>query len=75
MVTWGATNTDAILNGSQDAYITAQAKRLRDLNSPVFLRYFHEPDGAVAAAPEERSTSVVMRCLPGSSRSGREVGR
>jgi hypothetical protein len=50
MVTWGATNTDAILNGSQDAYITAQAKRLRDLNSPVFLRYFHEPDGAYRQA-------------------------
>ena len=35
-----------------------------------------EPAGwLVAASPEEWSTWVFMRCLPGSSRSGREVGR
>lgn len=45
MVTWGATSTTAINDGSQDAYIKAQAVRLRDLGKPVFLRYFHEPEG------------------------------
>jgi len=46
MVTWGATSTTSINNGSQDAYITAQANRLKNLGSPVILRYFHEPEGA-----------------------------
>ncbi|MBA2559891.1 MAG: hypothetical protein H0V07_08385 [Propionibacteriales bacterium] len=45
MVTWGATDTVAINNGSQDSYITAQAVRLKNLGAPVFLRYYHEPDG------------------------------
>jgi len=46
MVTWGATSTTNINNGSQDAYITAQATRLKNLGAPVILRYFHEPEGA-----------------------------
>ncbi len=46
MVTWGATSTTSINNGSQDAYITAQATRLKNLGGPVILRYFHEPEGA-----------------------------
>lgn len=31
-----------INNGSQDAHITAQATRLKNLGAPVILRYFHE---------------------------------
>lgn len=46
MVTWGATSTASINNGSQDAFITAQANRLKNLGAPVFLRYYHEPEGA-----------------------------
>ncbi|MGB9378273.1 MAG: glycosyl hydrolase [Mycobacteriales bacterium] len=46
MVTWGATDTNAINNGSQDAFITSQAQKLKQLNAPVFLRYYHEPEGA-----------------------------
>lgn len=46
MVTWGATSTTSINNGSQDAYITAQATRLKNLGAPVILRYFHKPEGA-----------------------------
>lgn len=49
MITWGATSTTSINNGSQDTFITAQANRLRDLGSAVILRYFHEPEGAYRA--------------------------
>ncbi len=45
MITWGATSTQSINNGSQDAYIRRQARIMRDLGAPVFLRYFHEPEG------------------------------
>lgn len=50
MVTWGATDTTSINNGSQDAFITAQANRLKNLGGPVFLRYYHEPEGAYRSA-------------------------
>ncbi len=46
LATLGATSTTSINNGLQDAYITAQATRLRNLGTPVLLRYFHEPEGA-----------------------------
>jgi len=45
MITWGATSTRSINNGSQDAYIRQQAIRIRNLGGTVFLRYFHEPEG------------------------------
>jgi beta-mannanase len=45
MITWGATSTASINNGSQDAYIRQQATRIKNLGAPVFLRYFHEPEG------------------------------
>ncbi len=45
MVTWGATSTTSINNGSQDTYIKAQATRLKNLGGQVFLRYYHEPEG------------------------------
>ena len=46
MVTWGATDTYRIKNGLESSWITSQAVRLRNLNAPVFLRYYHEPEGA-----------------------------
>jgi beta-mannanase len=45
MITWGATSTRSINNGSQDAYIRQQANRIKALGGTVFLRYFHEPEG------------------------------
>jgi hypothetical protein len=45
MVTWGAQDTLQIKSGALDAWIRAQARRLRDLGAPVFLRFYHEMDG------------------------------
>ncbi len=45
MITWGANDTYQYENGSQDAWVTAQAKRLAAFGHPIFLRFFHEPDG------------------------------
>jgi hypothetical protein len=45
MVTWGATDTYAIKNGSQDAYLRSQATRLKNLGGSILFRYYHEPEG------------------------------
>ncbi len=59
MVTWGATDTTAINNGSQDSYITAQANRLKNLGAPVFLRYYHEPEGAYRSTIVRSTTAYI----------------
>ena len=45
MVTWGASDTLALANGSQDAWLRTEANRLKALGGPVFLRFYHEFDG------------------------------
>ena len=47
MLTWEpwGTRLDAIRNGSWDELIRARADGLRDLGSPVFLRFAHEMNG------------------------------
>ena len=45
MITWGANDTYQYENGSQDAWITAQAQRMAAFGHPIFLRFYHEPDG------------------------------
>lgn len=45
MITWGAADTYAYENGSQDAWVTAQARRMAAFGHPIFLRFYHEPDG------------------------------
>ncbi len=50
MITWGATSTRRIVQGLEDGWIRQQAIRIRDLRAPVFLRYFHEPEGDYRAA-------------------------
>ena len=45
MITWGANDTLQYENGSQDAWVTSQAQRLAAFGHPIFLRFFHEPDG------------------------------
>jgi len=45
LVTWGASDTIALKNGSQDAWVKKQAAALRDLKAPLFLRFYHEMDG------------------------------
>ncbi len=75
MVTWGATSTTSINNGSQDAYITAQARRLKNLGAPVILRYFHEPEGAyrstIVGSPPRTSMPVMSKVWKSSVRSRR----
>jgi hypothetical protein len=45
MITWGATDSRRIRNGLEDAWIKQQARAIKNLGAPVFLRYYHEPDG------------------------------
>lgn len=45
MISWNGTNTDAITSGQQDALIRQRAQALRDLQVPLFLRFFWEMDG------------------------------
>lgn len=63
MITWGATSTRSINNGSRDAYIRAQATRIKNLGGPegklVFLRYFHEPEGDYRATMVESATAYI----------------
>jgi endoglucanase len=44
MVTWGASDTIALADGSQDEWIRSQARRMRNLGQQVFFRFYHEPD-------------------------------
>jgi len=57
MVTWGAQDTLQIKAGTHDAWIRAQAGRMRDLGGPVFLRFYHEMDGdyrqAIVHTPQD----------------------
>ena len=50
MITWGATDSRRIRNGLEDAWIRQQAMKIKALGAPVFLRYYHEPDGDYRAA-------------------------
>ncbi len=59
MITWGATTTQSINNGSQDAYIRQQATRIRNLGGTVFLRYFHEPEGDYRAAMVQSAAAYI----------------
>src|SRR5947207_2125780 len=45
MISWNGINTDAIVNGAYDGLILARAEAVRDLGTPVFLRWFWEMDG------------------------------
>ena len=45
MITWGVSDTLTLASGSVDAWLTSQARRLRSLGGPVFLRFYHEFDG------------------------------
>ncbi len=45
MITWGASDTRALADGSQDAYLSAQARSIASLKGQVLLRFFHEPEG------------------------------
>lgn len=44
MISWTGTNTSDIIAGRYDDLIRQRADALRDLNSPVFLRWFWEMD-------------------------------
>lgn len=50
MITWGASDTIALANGSQDVYLRRQARSIAAIGGTVFLRFFHEPEGAYRAA-------------------------
>ena len=45
MITWGASDTLKYEDGTNDAWVTSQAHRLAAFGHPIFLRFFHEPDG------------------------------
>lgn len=49
MISWGAVDTALVNNGSQDLYIRATAVAVRNLGSPVLLRWFWEMDGTALA--------------------------
>jgi hypothetical protein len=59
MITWGATSTRSINNGSQDAYIRTQANRVKALGGTVFLRYFHEPEGNYRGTMVQSPTAYI----------------
>ena len=59
MITWGATSTASINNGSQDAYIRQQATRIKNLGGMVFLRYFHEPEGDYRNAMVQSASAYI----------------
>jgi hypothetical protein len=50
MISWNGTTASDINAGKHDALIRTRAKALKALNSPVFLRYFWEPDAAAKRA-------------------------
>jgi len=59
MVSWNGTSTSAILSGQYDAMIRQRADGMRDLNTPVFLRFFWEMDGAWQAARTENPANYI----------------
>ena len=73
MITWGATSTASINNGSQDSYIRQQATRIKNLKGTVFLRYFHEPEGDYRNAMVQ-SASAYKTAWKRAQRLFREVG-
>ena len=49
MVSWGAVSTSQVPDGSYDELIRTRARALRDLDTPVFLRWMAEMDGHAKA--------------------------
>ncbi len=47
MVSWGGVSTKQVNSGSKDAWIRAQADRVKLLGGPLLVRWFAEMDGAV----------------------------
>jgi len=45
MISWGAAKTTDIIAGEYDAYIRVTATAIKNLGSPIFLRWFWEMDG------------------------------
>ena len=57
MISWGAAKTTDIIAGKYDSYIRATATAIKNLGSPVFLRWFWEMDGT-HFAPEAVSPAA-----------------
>jgi Glycosyl hydrolase family 26 len=49
MVSWGQASTSQVADGSYDELIRTRARALRDLDTPVFLRWMAEMDGHAKA--------------------------
>jgi hypothetical protein len=59
MVSWGPASTSRIADGSYDELIRTRARALRDLDTPVFLRWMAEMDGHQKAALAESPAHFV----------------
>jgi hypothetical protein len=59
MITWGASDTIALANGSQDAYLHRQARSVAAIGGSVFLRFFHEMEGGYRASYVHSPANLV----------------
>lgn len=59
MISWGPASTSAVANGTYDQMIRTRARALRDLDTPVFLRWMAEMDGHAKAALAESPAQFV----------------
>jgi glycosyl hydrolase family 26 len=61
MVTWGAgSDTLDLANGVNDTWLRQQADRFAAFGSPIFLRFYHEPDGAYQSAAVHSATAYIQ---------------
>jgi hypothetical protein len=61
MVTWGAgSDTLDLANGVNDAWLRQQADRFAAFGSPIFLRFYHEPDGGYQSANVHSAAAYVQ---------------
>ena len=61
MISWGAAKTTDVTAGTYDDYIRSTATAIKDLGSPVFLRWFWEMDGTDFAAQAVNPDDVQGR--------------
>lgn len=59
MISWGNVSTRRVNSGAVDALIRSRAEGLRDLGSPVFLRWFAEMDGDAVGRVSGSPSSFV----------------
>lgn len=59
MISWNGTTSSTVNSGQHDGLIRTRARAVKALNTPVFLRYFWEPDAAKKDAMAQSPAAYI----------------